>query len=395
MTATHPAADTNLLATCLDELRLGVAVFDANQELILYNPRFASLIRLPSHLLQRGTRYIDIIQFNRDRGVYNEEDRQHDAEKRLDRSYGEPNAYRTTLILPWGDVLTMRLDPLPQSGFLITYRRITRRRKAEHKLAQTLEEARAAAERADIASQSKTDFLATMSHELRTPLNAIIGFSDLLVNEIKGPLGAPEYREYVADIAESGRHLLSIINDLLDIAKIEAGKVELREENINIARIIGTCLMLVRGRAADGGIDIETGSIPDGVTIRADSRYIKQILLNLVSNAVKFTPRGGRIKIGIAPAVDGSLTIVIADTGIGIAPNAIERVLERFGQVENSHTRHYEGTGLGLPIAKSLVELHGGTLEIESEPGVGTTARVNLPPSRVRWESAPTQQTSR
>ncbi|MFM2128545.1 MAG: hypothetical protein RL477_91 [Pseudomonadota bacterium] len=240
-----------------------------------------------------------------------------------------------------------------------------------------------AKERAEVASRSKSEFLANMSHELRTPLNAIIGFSELLREEIKGPLGSPSYMEYVRDIYDSGVHLLNIINDLLDISKIEAGKVELREEGVDMARAFDSCVTLVSERARTGGITLHIGPTINPARLRADARMIKQILVNLASNAVKFTPRGGHVTLAARIEADRSITISVTDTGIGIAAKDIERALMPFAQIENALDRRYEGTGLGLPLTKSLVELHGGTLEIESEPGVGTTVTVRMPGNRL------------
>jgi signal transduction histidine kinase len=378
----------DLYLACLNDLRLGVAVFDANQELIFHNPRFIRLMRLPADFFKAGVKYVDLVQFNRARGVFNDTDKDHKAEKRLSIT-GESRApYRATLVLPWGDTLTMRLQPLDQGCFMITYRRITRRRAVEKQVAAALEQARSAAQKAELANRSKTGFLANMSHELRTPLNAIIGFADIMRNELKGPLGNPEYKKYAADIAESSEHLLQIINDLLDISKIESGKLDLREENLDLARAYNTCVTILRERAQQGGVTLLCEALPRDIYLRADARMIKQILINLVANAVKFTPPKGRVTLGAKRETDGSVTMSISDTGIGIAAEDIDRVLEPFIQADNDLARHYEGTGLGLPLAKALTELHDGRLEIESSPGTGTTVTVNLPAERVLTRAA-------
>jgi PAS domain S-box-containing protein len=244
----------------------------------------------------------------------------------------------------------------------------------------------AAKEAAELANRSKTEFLATVSHELRTPLNAIIGFSDLMVNELLGPLGDEAYKTYAADIMASGRHLLAIINDILDISKIEAGKLELADEPFSPREVLLTGIKFVEGRAREKSIELTWRAASSLPRLRGDEQKFRQILTNLLSNAVKFTPERGSVAATAKLAADGSMVIAVADTGIGIAPGDIEKALTPFVQIESGLDRTYEGTGLGLPIAKSLAEMHGGSLEIESAPGRGTTVTVRLPPERVLRE---------
>jgi two-component system, cell cycle sensor histidine kinase PleC len=221
-----------------------------------------------------------------------------------------------------------------------------------------------------------------MSHELRTPLNAIIGFSDILIGQIFGPLNDTRYADYARDIRDSGLHLLTLINDVLDIAKVEFGKVELLEEAVDIVAVIESCLRLVHERAQTAGIQL-TQALPAGLPhLLGDGRRLKQILLNLLSNSVKFTPSGGRVTVTASPDVDG-FRLSVEDTGIGIAAEDIETALRPFGQIDSRLARKYQGTGLGLPLAQSMAELHGGRLELRSVPGEGTTATLWLPPDRV------------
>jgi PAS domain S-box-containing protein len=243
----------------------------------------------------------------------------------------------------------------------------------------------AAKEQAELANRSKSEFLANMSHELRTPLNAIIGFSEIVAGELFGPIGGKRYVEYARDIHTSGIHLLSIISDILDLSKIEAGRRELTESAIDLHEAAESALRLVRGRAENSGVGL-VNEINREATPRllADDRGVKQMLLNLLSNAVKFTPDGGRIAVSAALRSNGSLAVTVEDTGIGIAPEDIPRALAPFSQVDSALTRRYEGTGLGLPLVKSLIELHDGTLELESEEGKGTLATVVFPARRVR-----------
>ena len=231
------------------------------------------------------------------------------------------------------------------------------------------------------ANRAKSEFLANMSHELRTPLNAIIGFSEIMKNEAFGPLGSPQYLDYMDDIHNSGSHLVAIINDILDLSKIEAGRMELNETKLPVGTIIGSCVRIMRERAESGEIDLST-SVPDDLPdLLADERLVKQMLINLLSNAVKFTPPGGKVTIG-AQFKAGSLLIGVADTGMGMSQDQALIALEPFRQVDGSHTRQLEGTGLGLPLVKSYIELHGGGFRLNSGSGKGTLVTLTFPPER-------------
>ena len=241
----------------------------------------------------------------------------------------------------------------------------------------------AANEKAEFANRTKSEFLAAMSHELRTPLNAIIGFSEIIKNETFGPVGSTQYRSYAEDINESGQHLLDLINDILDLSKVESGADEIHEEQIEIREVIESVVTMVKGRAQKGGVKLEL-KVPDLLpTLRADNRKLKQILVNLLSNAIKFTDTGGTVTLKIWCRTGSGYVFQVADTGIGIALDDIPKALAPFQQVYGELNRKYEGTGLGLPLAKSLVELHGGSLDLQSRLGVGTTVTVRLPEERV------------
>ena len=244
------------------------------------------------------------------------------------------------------------------------------------------EDLRRAKEAAEAANRTKSSFLTNMSHELRTPLNAIIGFAEIMRDELLGPLGAPHYREYASDIHQSGKHLLDLINDILDLSKVEAGRLELHEEDCNVPALLAASLRLMNERAHASELRIEQRFPRHLPLLRADARSLKQILLNLVSNAIKFTPSGGRILIS-ADADGGSFNLTIADSGIGMTAEGVKKALEAFGQVDSSLSRKYEGTGLGLPLTRALVELHGGRLEIDSALGDGTRVTASFPAERI------------
>jgi signal transduction histidine kinase len=241
----------------------------------------------------------------------------------------------------------------------------------------------AANEKAEFASRTKSEFLANMSHELRTPLNAIIGFSELMGNATLGPLGNPKYEEYTKDINDSGRHLLALINDILDLSKVESGADEIHEEQIQIREVVGSVITMVKGRAQKGGVKLELEVSDHLPALRADIRKLKQILVNLLSNAIKFTDPGGKVTFRIWCRTGSGYVFQVADTGIGIALDDIPKALSPFQQVDGDLNRKYEGSGLGLPLTKSLVELHGGSLDLQSRLGVGTTVTVRLPEERV------------
>jgi PAS domain S-box-containing protein len=242
---------------------------------------------------------------------------------------------------------------------------------------------KAATQRAEAANRAKSDFLANMSHELRTPLNAIIGFADIIASETFGPHATARYREYATDIVSSGHHLLDLVADILDLSKVEAGQYPLSEARCQPKNIAESALFFIRERAAARRLALTIDIEPDLPDLYADRRALLQVLVNLLANAVKFTPEGGRIRLAVERHPSGGLAFVVSDTGIGIAAEDLPRVLEPFGQVDDPYVQRRDGTGLGLPIAKALAEKHNGTLTIESTLGVGTVVTILLPASRI------------
>ena len=238
-------------------------------------------------------------------------------------------------------------------------------------------------DRAEAANQAKSDFLARMSHELRTPMNAILGFSQVIRDETFGPVGANHYRDYAADIHRSGEHLLSLINDLLDLSKIEAGKLELNEESLEVGRVVEDLRRLFTGTAEDAGVTVDVRVPPGLPDLLADYRALRQMVTNLLSNAIKFTGAGGRVTIAADQGEDGGISIIVQDTGTGFDQADLDLVLSPFGRIDRPMVRTVDGSGLGLPIVKNLIELHGGTIELASQLGEGTAARLHFPPDRV------------
>jgi signal transduction histidine kinase len=235
---------------------------------------------------------------------------------------------------------------------------------------------------ADENNSAKSAFLAMMSHELRTPLNAIIGFSELMQMETKGPIGHPVYQEYLHDIRNSGRHLLSVVNGVLDLSKIEAGEMKLDEEAVPMRYLLEECGRMMQPQADTGGVILHLGDMGNNLTVHADRAKLRQVVLNLLSNAIKFTPRDKRIELAMSVDQNG-LLLSVSDQGIGIGAGDLQKATEFFGQVDSSLSRKHDGTGLGLPISIRMIEMHGGTLEIHSEKDIGTRVEVRIPVERV------------
>jgi len=286
------------------------------------------------------------------------------------------------LVLPDGRAIWLSVSGVPTfdaAGRLKNFRGAARDVTAQRQAAERL---KAAITAAQSANRAKSEFLANVSHELRTPLNAVIGFSEIMCGEMLGPLHET-YKDYARDINNSGKHLLDLINDVLDLSKAEAGRLDLADEMLDLEEVVEASLRFVRERAEQIGVHLDTRLPEDLPRLLADERKVKQILINLLTNSVKFTEPGGRVAVVAAMRPAGGLALAVSDTGIGIKAEDIPKALATFGQVDSSLSRKHEGTGLGLPLCKALIERHGGTLDIESEPGKGTTVTVVFPPERV------------
>lgn len=252
---------------------------------------------------------------------------------------------------------------------------ITDQKRAERGLIAMKEEA-------ESANRSKSVFLSNMSHELRTPLNAIIGFAEIIAEQMFGPVKPPNYRDYARNIHAAGSQLLAVINDILDMTRIEAGQARLQEENFDLAALVRAALAMVANAAKEKKLELGC-DFADGLPLlEADPRKVKQMLINLLSNAIKFTERGG-VRVTAEHRSTGEFAVAVVDTGIGIALENMDKAMAPFGQVDSTLARRHQGTGLGLPLTRSLIELHGGRLEIKSAPGVGTTAQLVFPADRV------------
>ena len=404
------AEKSAVLETTLENMSQGISVYDADLKLVAFNRRFVELFRYPPGFLYIGKPYEDIARFKARRGDYGPGDvEQRVRDRVMTKRSGKTGRHEFTL--PDGTVIAASGETMPDGGFVTTFTDITRPKRVEEalrasrrclkerlaelhdakqrsdtqgkELAALADDLSIARDEAEDANRAKSEFLALMSHELRTPLNAIIGFSEIIKGEMFGPVGTAKYRDYAKDVHDSGQHLLGLINDILDLSKIEAGKLELDEADIDVAKVIHSCLRLVGEPAKNGGVRLVTEISEELPALRFDERKLKQILINLLSNAVKFTPAGGTVTIKAWFRVDSGYVFQIIDTGVGIALEDIPKALSPFGQVDAKLARKYEGTGLGLPLTKSLVEMSSGSMDLQSEVGVGTTVTVRFPKERI------------
>jgi len=379
------------LVHAVETMPQGFAIFDAADRLILCNSRYEEFLAPASGMIAPGESYAAMLHRAAAIGLFagDHEDVAALLDTLVDHHGRDVLELETRLADDrWVQISCGLTDG---NGTIEIWHDISRIKNREEKLRTAEGISSAAREQAEIASRTKTEFLANMSHELRTPLNAIIGFSEILKNEMFGPLGASQYEEYATDIHDSGAHLLGVINDILDFSKAEAGKLTLMERSVSLEQIVEPCLRLLRPRAEEAGVALALQLPKNMPSIRVDEIKLKQVLINLVSNAVKFTQQGGSVSVTAETVGDGKLAIRVIDTGIGIEPADIPKALSAFGQVDSALSRKFEGTGLGLPLASSLTELHGGTLELDSTYGKGTTVTVLLPAERVvlRSDQAP------
>jgi two-component system cell cycle sensor histidine kinase PleC len=384
------------LRDAIETIPEAFVLWDASDRLVLCNSHFQRLHKLPDSAVIPGTSYETVIEVGRMPEVRT---RLHEVANQA------PGARTFEAQLDDGSWLHISERRTKDGGYVSVGTDITRIKEHEQKLVdndlrlratvidlkrsqselerQALELADLAEKysrektRAEEANQTKSKFLANMSHELRTPLNAIIGFSEIMGSGMFGSLGSEKYQEYCHDILTSGHYLLEVINDILDMSKIEAGRMKLDMEELDLSKTLAESLRVVSGRANDKNLDLDA-DIDGSISVVADRRATKQIIVNLLSNAVKFTPDGGRVTVR-SRHVGDQVVLLIADTGIGIAPQSLKRLGRPFEQVESQLTKTYHGSGLGLAIARSLTNLHGGSMRLRSKLGSGTVVRVCLP----------------
>lgn len=387
------------LRDAIESIPEAFVLWDADDRLVLCNSHFQRLHKLPDSAVAVGTPYETVVEVGRMPEI---------RARHFENGAVTLEAHTFDVQLAEGNWLHISERRTKDGGYVSVGTDITRIKEHEQKLVENdlrlratvidLKRTQATLEqqaikladlaqkyadeknRAEDANRVKSKFLANMSHELRTPLNAIIGFSEIMSNGMFGTLGSTKYSEYCRDILSSGQYLLEVINDVLDMSKIEAGRTNLDMETLDLTGVLDESLRVVSGRTSDKGLTFDVRS-DDDIAIIADRRAVKQVMVNLLSNAVKFTPNGGRV-MARSKVFENSVTLTIADTGIGIASHALRKLGKPFEQVESQLTKTHAGSGLGLAIAKSLVNLHGGSMRIRSKPGAGTVVRVTLPRHR-------------
>ena len=384
------------LKDAIENISEAFVLWDADNRLVLCNSKYQQFHSLPTPVCVPGTPYEDLVRSAKEpaitkrtgiRGEGGGEGQSFEVQL-ADRRWLQINERRTKdggFVSVGTDITALKLQEerlrMSERELMMTVRDLQKERLLADQQAQRLADLadKYAREktRAEAANRSKSEFLANMSHELRTPLNAIIGFSEVMLSQMFGPMGSDKYAEYSSDIHRSGQFLLDVINDILDMSKIEAGRMSLECETLQVDAALDEVMRIITPRAFEGGVAVER-QVPQGFTLWADRRAFKQVLINLLSNAVKFTPEGGRISVS-ALAANGVMAIAIRDTGIGIPARDIEKLGRPFEQVENQFTKSRGGSGLGLAISKSFVELHGGTLTIRSTVGQGTEVTMTFP----------------
>jgi two-component system, cell cycle sensor histidine kinase PleC len=391
------------LRDALDSMSDGFVLCDAGDHIALVNDSMIAMFPTLAHLLQPRRRLHEFLHAGASQGVFNTGDVSPDAcaagwiissgsndriEHQLTDGRWIRASYRRTrgdgFVCLWSDITRLKNQEEQLRSSIadleLSQSRLQSLTESWRRLSEDRERER---DQATLANRAKSEFLASMSHELRTPLNSILGFSQIMKSELFGSLGTDQYRGYIGNIHESGSHLLSLINDVLDLAKIESGKLDLHEERCDLEQICRSVLQLMKERARECGVRLRLECRRAVPAIRGDERKLKQILFNLLSNAIKFTPKGGSAIISLGIDLSGDIELAVADTGIGIAPDQIQRVLEPFTQVESVYNRRHSGTGLGLTLAKELAELHGAEFDLISKEGKGSTVTVKLPKWRI------------
>jgi signal transduction histidine kinase len=359
-----------MLGATIQSIEDGIAVWDRQRRLQHWNRAYMQMWQFAEGFLRPGLTMDEMLD---ELGASGRAQRLNTDD--LGKPANDPKAFdpsgRWLYRRADGRLLSVRRVPIGDEGYMAICSDLTAQKQHEDELVKAWEQA-------VIANRSKSEFLANVSHELRTPLNAIIGFSEGVERELFGPLGNERYVSYVRDIRNSGEHLLSLINDILDLSKIEAGRFQLRMEEVDCNEIAHSVARLIRPRTVEHGLTMKIDLPERPVILNADKRAVKQVLINLLSNAVKFTPESGTVTLASRAWHDG-VEFIVSDTGIGIDEKDMQVALAPFGQIDSQFTRKYEGTGLGLPIVKGIVELHGGTLDIKSEPSQGTSVIVRFP----------------
>lgn len=354
----------------------GFAQFDAHGRLVVANDRFTEMLGIPQDRAETGSSFEKLLRVGATPDAYLDDMAAYERWIRRMINSQQEGGDDTVEQMPDGRWIGVHHNRTRQGGVVSTLIDLTEIKNRETELNRALI-------RAETADRAKSEFLALMSHELRTPLNSILGFSELFMVEGFGPHSDPRYKTHAGDIHESGTHLLHIINELLDLSKIEAGFFELNEEEIDVSTPVDAAIRMMLERATVKNITLKSEIETDLPRIRADARVVKQMLINLIGNSIKFTRHADDIRVGASLNAEGGIQLTVKDKGIGVDPDDIPKILRPFGQVESSLNRmEQQGTGLGLPLVKQMTELHGGEMIFKSEVGRGTTVTLVFPPER-------------
>lgn len=367
------------LVDAIESLGEGIVLWDRDGKLLVCNQRFRDFCNSFGLMIRPGIDYDEVVAAAVEAGIVDPDQAQVGEPTPRWRSHAQAGERRFQVTSTDGAILSVSDRPMADGGRVAIYRDVTETMIAAADLRAQTEAAETARREATAASRAKSEFLANMSHELRTPLNAIIGFSEIMESELFGAIGQPRYLTYIGDIHRAGKHLLGLVNDLLDLSRIDAGKLVLHREPLDVQGLATSVVSLVRPQADQQGVSIEQELSVESVW--ADRRALLQILLNLMSNAIKFTPPQGVVTLSIHRMEGGAggIYIGVRDTGVGMTQSEVMMAREKFGQVNSTLVSKRQGTGLGLPIAEGLVNAHGARLEIDSEKGIGTTVWFRLP----------------
>ena len=365
-----------LLEITLDSIDQGICVYDKDLRMALWNERYIELTGQPRDGVVEGRPAIDMIRALADKGVFGDADLERIAREREEYYFRRGAATHEERSYADGRVIDIRRNPTGDGGYVSSFTDISDLKKVEGELTK-------AKDQAEVASRAKTEFLAQMSHELRTPLNAIIGFSEVIATDAERKLDDAKVREFAGHVQAAGRHLLSLINDVLDVSAIEAGRIILEEDLHTVETLVGDAVEMVGANLTGRDLVVETALGDGDVALRCDGRRISQAFLNVLGNAVKFTPKGGHIRIASRTTEDGGLDVVVSDTGVGIPSDDLQRVVRPFEQAGRVNVRGHDGVGLGLSIVDAIMGLHDGRLILTSEPGDGTVVTLHFPADRV------------
>ena len=365
------------LVDAIESLAEGIVLWDRDGRLVVCNQKFQEFCSSYGVTIRPGISYDEVLLAALDAGIFESDAVDEEGASPNWRSHAHRQERNFQVNTRDGAIMSISDRPMADGGRVAIYRDVTETMVTAADLRSQTEAAETARREATAASRAKSEFLANMSHELRTPLNAIIGFSEIMESELFGPIAQPRYRTYISDIHRAGKHLLGLVNDLLDLSRIDAGKLILNREALEVAALESSVVSLVRPQADQQGVSIDQELSVE--TVWADRRALLQILLNLMSNAIKFTPRQGVVTLIVSSEGDSGIYFRVRDTGVGMTMSEVAMAREKFGQVNSNLVSKRQGTGLGLPIAEGLVNAHGAKLEIDSEKGVGTTVWFRLP----------------